>query len=78
MQRTVSARVKQYSRQFCSAQTSITALKVAIVVGTILNLINQGDALWGDGTVSGSHLLMNYLVPYLVSSHSFVKAQRLG
>ena len=78
MERTVSARIKHYSRQFCTGQTSVTALKVAFVVGTILNLINQGNALWGDGTVSGFHLLMNYLVPYMVSSHSFVKAQRLG
>ncbi len=55
----------------------MTALKVAAVVGTILNLINQGDVLWGDASVRFPHLALNYLVPYLVSSHSIVKAQHL-
>jgi hypothetical protein len=44
--------------------------KVALIVGTLLNLINQGDVLWGQGIVSAWHLLLNYLVPFGVSSFS--------
>lgn len=40
------------------------------MVGTQLNLINQGPA-WLDGeAVSWLHLLLNYLVPYSVASYS--------
>lgn len=52
----------------------MAALKVAVVVGTVLNLINQGDVLWGESTLSIPHVALNYLVPYLVSSHSIVNA----
>lgn len=46
------------------------ALRIAAVVGTLLNLINQGPA-WLDGeAISWLHLLLNYLVPYSVASYS--------
>ena len=73
----VGNRVYHYCRCFFSAKISRTALKVAFVVGTVLNLINQGDAFLGSDTVSLSHLALNYLVPYLVSSHSIVKTRHL-
>lgn len=55
--------------------TQLTAIKVALVVGTVLNLINQGAALWGDSTISWLHLLLNYIVPYSVASYSAVRTQ---
>ena len=48
----------------------LTACKVALAVGTVLNLINQGDALWGQQSFSAGQLLLNYVVPFLVSSYS--------
>ncbi|MGD9924437.1 MAG: nitrate/nitrite transporter NrtS [Pseudorhodoplanes sp.] len=45
---------------------------VAVVVGTILNLINQGDALLGYADVSWVKLLMTYCVPYLVATYGAV------
>jgi hypothetical protein len=45
---------------------------VAIVVGTILNLINQGDALFGTAAVNWTKLLLTYLVPYVVSTYGAV------
>ena len=69
-----TARVHRYCRCFFSATTSLTAFRVALVVGTVLNLINQGNALWGSAALSLPHLALNFLVPYLVSSHSIVKA----
>lgn len=49
------------------------ALKVSAFVGTCLNLINQGPVLWDGGDLSVPKLLLNYAVPYLVSSYSAAK-----
>jgi hypothetical protein len=51
------------------------AFFVALVVGTILNLINQGDALFGDGAVNAWKLVLTYVVPYAVSTHGAVAAR---
>lgn len=48
------------------------SLRIAAVVGTILNLINQGDALLGAAPVNWWKLGMTYTVPYLVSSYGVV------
>ncbi|MEP2990329.1 MAG: nitrate/nitrite transporter NrtS [Parasphingorhabdus sp.] len=45
-------------------------VRVAIIVGTILVAINQGDLLL-DGTLPAAwKLILTYLVPYSVSSYS--------
>lgn len=59
----------------CSRQIVINALKIALVVGTILNLINQGGALLALSGVSWPHVALNFLVPYLVASYSAAKNQ---
>lgn len=51
------------------------ALMVAAVVGTALNLINQGDALLAGGAIHIGKLLLTYLVPYAVSTHGAVSAR---
>lgn len=48
----------------------IAAIKVALVVGTILNAINQGDRLWDGLPPSWFHGVLNFVVPYCVSSYS--------
>jgi hypothetical protein len=53
------------------------AFWVALVVGTILNLINQGDALFGHLPVSWAKIALTYLVPFAVSTHGAVSA-RMG
>jgi len=45
---------------------------VALVVGTILNLINQGDALVTGMSIDVVKLLLTYLVPYCVSTYGAV------
>ena len=50
------------------------ALRVALVIGTILNLINHYDLLLG-APLSGSTLIqvgLTYVVPYCVSTHGQV------
>lgn len=48
----------------------VAALKVALVVGTLLNIINQGGRLLDGLSPSWFHVALNYLVPYCVSSYS--------
>lgn len=48
------------------------SLKVAVVVGTLLNLINQGDALLGDAPVNWFKLLLTFAMPYAVSTYGAV------
>jgi hypothetical protein len=42
------------------------------VVGTILNLINQGDAVFDGGSINWIKVLMTYVVPYAVSTYGAV------
>lgn len=48
------------------------SLWVALVVGTILNLINQGDALLGAGPVNWIKIALTFLIPYAVSTYGAV------
>ncbi len=52
-----------------------TALKVALVVGTALNAINQGDELLNGEPLSWGRIVMNYAVPFLVASYSGARAR---
>ena len=48
------------------------SLLVAAVVGTVLNLINQGDALVAGGGLSLLKIALTYVVPYCVSTYGAV------
>jgi hypothetical protein len=48
------------------------SLWVALVVGTILNLINQGDALITGRALDLVKLALTYLVPYFVCTYGAV------
>lgn len=50
------------------------SLYVALVVGTLLNLINQGDAILGAGSVSWIKIILTYFVPYAVCTYGAVSA----
>lgn len=52
------------------------SLNVSLIVGSILNLINQGDALLGRGDLDVPKLLLTYLVPYCVATYSAVSYRR--
>ena len=57
---------------FLQTKVVVTALKVSLVVGSLLALINHGDKLlaWELEPGDGWRILLTYLVPYLVSSYS--------
>jgi hypothetical protein len=45
---------------------------VALVVGTVLNLINQGDALFGHRPVQWSKIALTFVVPYFVATYGAI------
>lgn len=51
------------------------ALRVALLVGTVLNMINQGPAMVAGEGLSWMHLALNYFVPYCVASYSGASVQ---
>jgi hypothetical protein len=53
----------------------VAAVKVKIVVSTILNVINQEGRLVDGLSLSSFHVLLNYMVPYCVSSYSAARNQ---
>lgn len=59
-------------RLACSGGVPIRSLKVALVVGTALNLINQGDALFGSAPLNWFKLMLTFAMPYVVSTYGAV------
>jgi len=57
----------------------ISSLKVALVVGSILNLINQGEILLSFqlGEINWLKLTLTFAVPYLVSTYASVRIRLL-
>lgn len=51
---------------------------VAITVGTILNLINQGDAIVNGQPVIVWKIILTYMVPYCVSTYGAVMALKIS
>jgi hypothetical protein len=54
----------------------VRAVKVCGLVGTLLVIINQGDAVVAGGAIDWGKLLLTYMVPYGVSTFSAVAALR--
>ena len=53
------------------------AFFVALTIGSVLNLINQGDALIAGRPLDWLKIALTYVVPYCVNTHGAVTA-RLG
>jgi hypothetical protein len=51
------------------------SLIIAAIVGTILNVINQGDALFGGGGIVAWKLVLTYCVPYCVATYGAATAR---
>jgi len=49
--------------------------KAAVVVGSVLNLINQGDALFGGAELNIAKALLTFIVPYCVTTYGAVSVQ---
>ncbi len=66
----------QSLRIACSKNVVTTAIKVALVVGTVLALINHLPALLENNMTQQNiwQIVLTYLVPYSVSTYSAVAA----
>lgn len=53
-----------------------SGIAVGLIVGTILNVINQGDAMFGEKPLVLWKLVLTYCVPYCVSTYGAVTALR--
>ena len=51
-----------------------SGLAMAVVVGTVLNCINQGPNIMAGESLSWGRLILTYIVPYCVSVYSAVRA----
>lgn len=60
-------------RAACSHVIALNALRIAAVVGTVLNIINQGELVFQGREPSWPHVLLNYVVPFCVASYSAAK-----
>lgn len=67
--------MKKLLRTAAQPAIALAAVKVALVVGSLLNLINQGGRLLDGLPPSWLHLALNYLVPYCVSSYSAARVE---
>jgi hypothetical protein len=45
------------------------AIAVMIIVGSILNLINQGEAVFHGAPINFAKLFLTYVVPFCVSTY---------
>ncbi len=64
--------MKDFFHNAFSAQIVIRSIKVALVVGTLLNLINQGDLLLNMNfdKINYIKLGLTYCVPYMVATYA--------
>lgn len=60
----------------CERSVVVQAVKIALLVGTVLALINHGRGIVTLSLSQGSvlQILLTYLVPYAVSTYSSVRA----
>ena len=56
--------------------TPRAAFKVALVVGTVLTLINQGDVILAGDVPNLTKTVLTFIVPYCVATYGAVTAKR--
>jgi hypothetical protein len=65
-------RLLQIGRYCVSDGVPRRSLFVALIVGTVLNLINQADVFFGDGKLNLAKIVLTYAVPYCVATYGAV------
>ena len=53
------------------------SLIVGAIVGTVLNMINQGEYITGDGPINWFKLGLTYCVPFCVATYGAFAAARI-
>ncbi|WP_370012732.1 nitrate/nitrite transporter NrtS [Nocardia cyriacigeorgica] len=64
-------------RLLLSGATTRTAAPTAVVVGTVLSLVNQGGVVFGGDATPATwvRIAINYLVPFVVASTGWLSAR---
>ena len=67
-------RLKIYITILCEKEILLKSLKISIIVGTLLNIINQGEIIFSLNFENINYLksLLTYMVPFLVSTYTAV------
>lgn len=68
----MSGDLKRMLRYSVSGGVPRRSFAVALVVGFILNAINQGDAVIAGGDINWLKLGLTFLVPYCVATYGAV------
>ena len=72
---TMGTRMRGLLKQMLTPPVAFQAAKVSLFVGSCLNAINQGPAIWRGEPVQWGKFALNFLVPFLVSSYSAAKVR---
>ncbi|MGH8978142.1 MAG: nitrate/nitrite transporter NrtS [Acidimicrobiia bacterium] len=66
---------RQAAAMFFRGATVSSASRIALVVGTWLSLVNQGEAVF-DGRPPWLKIVLNYATPFVVASLGFLAGRR--
>lgn len=66
--------VALYLRVGTSRAIVTSSLKISLLVGTALNVINQWDAVSSGAALRIGNLILNYVVPYCVATFGAARA----
>lgn len=72
-----SDRLTALLRAMVQRQVVANAIRVSLCVGTCLNAINQGPAIWRGAGIEWGKFALNFVVPYLVASYSAASARNV-
>jgi len=64
--------IRTWLKCACGDGVPKRSLIVALVVGSILNLINQGDRLLASEALDLTKIIITYCVPYFVATYGAV------
>lgn len=65
--------MKDFIRLAFSHRITADALRVATVVGTLLNGINQGGSLLSGQAIAWGPVMLTFVVPYCVATYAAVR-----
>jgi hypothetical protein len=67
--------LKEIARYCASYGVPRRSFVLAIIVGTIINLINQGDFLMAGEPLNRVKIGLSYILPYCVATYGAVSVQ---
>jgi hypothetical protein len=66
--------MSEFVRMAMERSVVVRSLKVSALVGTILVIINQFDAVFGEESFNWIKIVLTYMVPYCVATYAAVRA----